>query len=247
MSDGLRNIGVHAASLVAYLVNFLVLLGLLYFIAYRPFLRMWREREARAQETLRDSEEARRAREAATRDRELTLAAAAHEAERAVQEGRHRGEVEESRLIMEGQGRAQAMMKHAQEQMRGEERKAIEEIRGDSSDLVILATEKVLGRALDRETHHRIIESAAQEVAALTLEPPGRRLHVARVASAVPLTADELAQIKAAIARLAGAPIPVICHTDPELRGGFTLTIDDMFVDASLTGRLQDLHGKMRG
>jgi len=43
MPEALERLGVHLPSLAAYLVNFLVLMGVLYLIAHRPFLRVLNE------------------------------------------------------------------------------------------------------------------------------------------------------------------------------------------------------------
>ena len=39
MPEGLERIGVHLPSLIAYTINFAILLVLLHLVAYRPFLR----------------------------------------------------------------------------------------------------------------------------------------------------------------------------------------------------------------
>ena len=63
----MESLGFHIPSLIVYLVNFGILLGLLYLFAYKPILRLMDQRSDRIRESL---EAADRAREEASRSQQ---------------------------------------------------------------------------------------------------------------------------------------------------------------------------------
>ena len=50
--EGLTQLGVNLPSLIAYLLNFVILLGVLIFFAYKPLLRVLDQRAERIRESL---------------------------------------------------------------------------------------------------------------------------------------------------------------------------------------------------
>ena len=56
---GVTELGINLPSLVAYLVNFILLLGILGFFAYKPLMRMLDERTERIRESLEAADRAR--------------------------------------------------------------------------------------------------------------------------------------------------------------------------------------------
>ncbi|MCI0845889.1 MAG: hypothetical protein J4N33_02105, partial [Chloroflexi bacterium] len=55
----LETLGIHFPSLIIYLVNFVLLLGLLYLFAYKPILRIMDERADRIRDSLAAADQAR--------------------------------------------------------------------------------------------------------------------------------------------------------------------------------------------
>ena len=64
----LETLGIHFPSLAIYLVNFLLVLILLYLFAYKPILRLMDQRADRIMESLEAAEKAREDVEALTRE-----------------------------------------------------------------------------------------------------------------------------------------------------------------------------------
>lgn len=240
MPEGLERIGVHLPSLLAYVINFLVLLGVLYLIAYRPFLRSLRERSRRIQEGLTNADEAEIALTEAEEERTKMLRDARVEAERVSTDALAQAQAK-------GREAANAYMRKARRDIANEREKMWDKTAEASVDLVAQATEKVLGRELDESDRSKAIKSAVQEIRAMRLpmdddSQPG----FAVVATAAALTSDEWHEVGEAITAMAGKPVRLINVTRPELRGGLTITIGDSFIDASVLGRLQRLHHHLK-
>jgi F-type H+-transporting ATPase subunit delta len=72
-----------------------------------------------------------------------------------------------------------------------------------------------------------------------------RGIVTATVTSAVPLTPDEEAAVRARAEALAGGDVELRTAVDPELLGGITLRIGDRLLDASIRGRLERLRAEL--
>lgn len=243
MPEGLDRIGLHLPTFLAYVANFLMLLGALYLVAYRPLLRSLRVRRERIRQAIEDAEEAKRSRAQVAQEREAILQAASKEAQ-AIQQ-RAAGEMGEARK--RGKEEAQAYLQKARQQALAERRQAFEEALRAAGDLVMLASEKALGHAIDRQAHAALIAAAVQEVASHPLElggagPPT----LGFVGTAVPLTEPEWAEVQKAVCGAAGRPITVVRRVEPGLLGGLTVTIGDTVIDASVLGRLRRLQRHLR-
>ena len=61
---------------------------------------------------------------------------------------------------------------------------------------------------------------------------------IARVSVARPLTADQLARIKAQLVRIYGVAIDVRVDVDPEVLGGVRIEVGDEIIDGTIQTRL---------
>ena len=56
MAEGLASLGINVSTLVAQVVNFSILLLLLYLVAYKPLMRMFDERSRKVKERIEQAE-----------------------------------------------------------------------------------------------------------------------------------------------------------------------------------------------
>jgi F-type H+-transporting ATPase subunit delta len=67
----------------------------------------------------------------------------------------------------------------------------------------------------------------------------------ATVTSAVPLTADETAEIRTRVEAMAGSAVELRTEVNPDLIGGLTIQVRDRLLDASIRGRLERLRDQL--
>ena len=72
-----------------------------------------------------------------------------------------------------------------------------------------------------------------------------RGIVAAHVVSAAPLSDDETAGVREAVARLSGSKVELQSTVDPALIGGLTVRIGDRLYDASVRGRLERLRSQL--
>jgi F-type H+-transporting ATPase subunit b len=159
----METLGVHLPSLLIYLVNFLLVLGLLFLFAYKPILRLMDQRAERIRESLEASERAREEAASSQQAVEGQLVEARREAQRIMDLAREAAERFRSEEMDRARGEAETFVARAQSDIQRERDAAIEEVRANFSDLAITAAERVVRRSLDRQAHDDLISQVLQE------------------------------------------------------------------------------------
>ena len=160
-------LGISWQGLLGQIINFVLLLVLLYFIGYKPIRKMLDERSKRIKEgidqaelakeaAVRAEEEVQRRLDEARKDGQLILAQAAEIGERLKAEARE-----------EARREAEALIVRARAEIGMERDEAIDRLRQEFADLAILAAEKVIKETLDKERHRRLIEEVLEESSTL--------------------------------------------------------------------------------
>lgn len=162
-SGGLATLGFDIPSLIVYVINFCLLLAILYFFAYKPFLKMMDERSGRIKEGL---EAAERAKEESARmqlDMERRLEEAHKEGQEFINRTREIADryLEEEREAARRE--AESFLERARADIQRERDDATDEVRRHFADLAIRAAERVIGRSLDEEDHLDIIQNVLSE------------------------------------------------------------------------------------
>ena len=158
-----ETLGIHFPSLLIYLVNFLLVLGILGLFAYKPILRLMDQRADRIRESLEASERARE--EAATSQEaiEAQLVEARREGQRIVEQARESAERFRAEEMERARNEAENFVERARADIQRERDVVIEEVRASFGDLAITAAERVVRRSLDRQAHEDLITQVLEE------------------------------------------------------------------------------------
>ncbi len=159
----MAELGFHWPSLVVYLVNFTILLGILYAVGYKPILRVLDQRSNRIRDSLEQAERVQK--ESAERQEQM---------EQQLREARREGQVliEQARELADqfreeererARQEAETFLTRARADIQRERDNAIEEVKQHFADLAITAAERVIGRSLDRDAHNDIIDRVLEE------------------------------------------------------------------------------------
>jgi len=243
MMDVLDRIGVHLPSLVIYLVNFLVLWGVLHFVAFRPFMhRLW-QRTLEEEELKAGMKELQRLREEAQESRDLVLAQAREERETMLKAAEELRDNLVKDGVEQGKQAKERLFRQAQEQVLLESLKAHQDLYDSYVELVLAASERALGKALlDEAMQQKLIAEANRELADLAQElssllPKGWAL----VTTAVPLVQECQDKISDSLAKIVGKPVRTVFLVEPSVLGGLSLRTGDALLDVTLQGKLEQL------
>ncbi len=161
--EGLAGLGISLPTLLAQIVNFIILFGLLYLVAYKPILRMLDERSRRVQESMERTEyikeQAARAEEGAKKQ----IEAASKEGQELIARAARTGEEVRQKAQQEAKQEAESLIARARVDIKRERDDAIDDLRREFADLTILAAEKVIARSLDKKAHRELIDKTLEE------------------------------------------------------------------------------------
>lgn len=165
--EGLQSLGISLPTLLAQIINFGVLFGLLYLVAYKPILKMFDERSAKIKESMDQTELIKEQAANAEQEVKKQLAAASKEGQQAI--GRATRVAEEIRQQAQQDARqdAETIITRARTEIQREQDDAVDELRSEFADLTILAAEKVIDRSLDTNAHRKLIDKTLEESASL--------------------------------------------------------------------------------
>ena len=141
-------------------VSFAILLFLLYKYAFPGILSMLEEREKKIRDSLDQAERNRSEAERTLKEYEAKLGAVAKEAEGILAAARERAQMlmeeNEQRLTSE----AERIKGDATREIDQERRKAIQDIRAQTTELALMMAEKVVERSLTDADHRRLADEA---------------------------------------------------------------------------------------
>ncbi|MDP1846089.1 MAG: F0F1 ATP synthase subunit B [Candidatus Moranbacteria bacterium] len=157
MSELLSKLGIDWKLLIAQIVNFLVLLFVLYKFAYGPVLAMLDKRQKKIEKGLKDADEAhKKLAESADMQKEI-LRKARIEAKDIVEKSYVQAEKSKSEIAAEAKTQAEKIIANAKDQIELEKNKMITEVKSEIGSLVVAAAEKIINEKIDEKKDKEII------------------------------------------------------------------------------------------
>ena len=161
--EGLAGLGVSLSMLLAQIVNFVILFGLLYLVAYKPLIRMLDERSRKIKESMEQTEYIKEQASHAEDEAKKRIEAASREGQEVIARAVRTGEEVRQRAQQEAKGEAESLITKARVEIQRERDDAIDDLRREFADLTILVAEKVIERSLDKEAHRQLIDKTLEE------------------------------------------------------------------------------------
>ena len=159
----MEGLGINLPTLIAQIVNFLILLGLLYLVAYKPIMRMLDERSWKIKESMEQTELIKQQAERAEEEVKKQIETASREGQGIIARAVRAGEEVRQKAQQEAKQDAESLVARAWMGSRRERDEAIAELRKEFADLTIMAAEKIIEKSLDKQTHRQLIEKVLEE------------------------------------------------------------------------------------
>jgi F-type H+-transporting ATPase subunit b len=160
---GIGSLGINGSTLIAQLINVIILFGLLYLVAYKPIMRMLDERSNKIKESMENTEYIKQQAERAEDEAAKRIEAAAKEGQEAIARAVRTGEEVRQEAQQQAKGEAEALVARARSEIQRERDEAIEQLREGFADITIEAAGKVIDRTLDKKAHRDIIDKVLKE------------------------------------------------------------------------------------
>jgi F-type H+-transporting ATPase subunit b len=152
-------------TVIVEILTFLIMLAVLARYVYPQVVRLAEARQRAVADQLREAEKARADAEARIKEAQAKLDDARKTAQQLIDASNKSGEQLRQELRQKAEEDAKRIGESARKQIESERDQAIRSVRAEVADLVVQATEKVIGEALDERKHKALIERAIEEVA----------------------------------------------------------------------------------
>jgi len=163
----LEGLGISLPTLVAQIINFAILFGLLYLVAYKPIMKMFDERSRKIKESMEQTEFIKKQAVHAEEEVKKQIEAAGKEGQELIARAARTGEEVRQKAQQEAKQEAESLIIRARAEIHRERDDAIDDLRKEFADLTILAAGKVIDRSLDKETHRQLIDKVLEEAPTL--------------------------------------------------------------------------------
>jgi F-type H+-transporting ATPase subunit b len=161
-----RTFGVAWPHLIAQIVSFILVCALLYWLAYRPILRMLDARRQQIADGLANAEKLRAELAKTESQRHEVLAQAHTEAKAIVREARAVAARIEAQQTQQANAAAQDILAKAREANEREHDRMLGDLRREVGRLVLQTTAVVTGKVLNADDQRRLAEETATQLTA---------------------------------------------------------------------------------
>jgi F-type H+-transporting ATPase subunit b len=159
----MEGIGINLPLLVAFVINFVILFGLLTLVLYKPVLKILDERQAKIKESIDQAEQIREQIAHSEEQIKTNLDTARKERQAIIAQATQIGERLKEEAKEGARNEAESLITKAQAEIKQERDKTIDELRQEFANIAILAAEKVIKETLDKGKHSKIIDEILKE------------------------------------------------------------------------------------
>jgi F-type H+-transporting ATPase subunit b len=228
-------LGINPGQLIAQLVNFLILFVILAKLVWNPLIKYLEARQTRIAKTIEDAAAAAEARTRAEKEAGEMTTNAKRAAEQYTETERKQATASAEEILKAASEEAEGIREKAREDGEKTLAQKIQEGWKTNIDLAIQGAQRILGVTV-------VLPENAENLADF-LAVPQTAIGIGSdvtITSAVPLPEVKQTEIQHTI----GA-VNVTWHIDPSIIGGLVYRSGTTVVDASIRGRLAQLHGQL--
>jgi F-type H+-transporting ATPase subunit b len=160
MEELVKTFHIDIKLILAQIVNFAIVLFVLYKFAYKPILKAMNERSGKIEKGLKDAEDAQKKLSEMTQKEKDVLAEAKKEAQNILKAAEETANKNKGEIITEAKVQSEKIMADAEKKIEEERKKMISEIKAEVAELVVTATGKIIDEKLDGNKDKELIEKA---------------------------------------------------------------------------------------
>ena len=152
------------ATLIAQIINFIILLALLTKLAWKPILKMLEDRKNQIEKDLAGAEQERLSAEQLRAEYQQQLAEARTQAQAIIEKAAKLAEQTKEQILEEARAENARLLKAAQDQIAVERDKALAEMRSEVVSLSLAAASKIIGQNLDANANAKLVADFIEQL-----------------------------------------------------------------------------------
>lgn len=157
-------LGLNAKLFIAQLINFSVILFILWRWVWKPLGGALESRRKKIEDSVAKAESIEKQAQEAHVMREQRLREAGAEADRMLKRNRESGEKMKTEIVSVAHSEAEKILAKAKQTIEAEKQQMLQEVKTEVADLIITATEKILRQKLDEKNDKKIVEEVLRSV-----------------------------------------------------------------------------------
>ncbi|MCK5415903.1 F0F1 ATP synthase subunit B [Candidatus Parcubacteria bacterium] len=146
--------------LIAQMINFAIVLSVLYFFALKPLMKTMQDRTKKIEKSLKNAVEIDEKKEELEKEYKVTLAKAKGEANEIIKKAVVQSEEKSKKMIEKAKNDIGQIINEEKAKLQNEKQQILEEIKNDMVDLVTLSLEKILEKKIDSKEDMDIIKQS---------------------------------------------------------------------------------------
>jgi F-type H+-transporting ATPase subunit b len=243
------------ATIAFQIANFLALTALLYYFLFQPVMSRVKERRAEKERLAREMAQGREEAEKLRAELEARLAEAEEEADEIIAEAQKRAEEERAALLEETHEEVERILAEAHTDAHRLHRQAVEQFHEELLDAILDISGQVIGRIAPPEVHDKLAQQLNDRIWELGRSDMkrvetfrlslGDRAPTAYVTSARDLSSEQQGELARTLTALADRHVNLELKTDASLAAGLQVRLEDIVVDSSIAGQLDELRDKV--
>lgn len=158
----MEQLGIDLPKLLYQLINFTVMVVILWALLYKRVFALLNERSERIEQSLRDAEQVKQQLANAKRDYDEEIARARQEAAGIVAQAQERARAQEAEIVAQARQEAERIRAEGRTQADQEREQILREVKDQVAGLVTLTARKVLQAELTQSGHDRLISESLE-------------------------------------------------------------------------------------
>ena len=151
-------------TIVFTLINTLIIVLLYFFFLHKPVCKILDERAKTVNKDMDDAQKAKEEAATVKADYEHRLETSKEEAARIVADATKKAQAREDEIISAANEEAASMKQRAEESIEREKKRAVNEIKEEISDMVVMAASKVAEKEINAQDTEKIIDSVLSQI-----------------------------------------------------------------------------------
>jgi F-type H+-transporting ATPase subunit b len=159
-----EKLGIDWRLLIAQIVNFLILMGALFFLLYKPLLSALEKRRVKIAESLENAERIGAELKRTNAETSRLVGEARAEAQRIITDALTQAEALRTATVEKAKTEVTTIVKESKQQIAADREQLIRDVRAAAADLIAAATEKVTGEKMNSAKDKALVEKVLETV-----------------------------------------------------------------------------------
>ncbi len=163
----ITTLGIDWKLFIVQLINFVILIGVLTFLVYRPILRLLDDRRERIRKSMEDTKAIENQRRELDEFKLEQMKKIDAECGKFLENARHQAESAKKEILANAEKEASGLLAKAKQQLDDERGRMVRDIQGNLASVVVRMAGKIIEREFSKSDQDRLLKDMEKELPAL--------------------------------------------------------------------------------